>query len=324
MAGTLVGIANTQQHDVNGGPLSNCLCTVFAGGTTTPSNTFQDIGLLIPAQNPLVGDASGRIPLFFLADGTYHVRLTDQFGNMANGGFDIPQIPSIGASLSGGGGTPVDPTTVASTGDVKWRLENNVIIPGWVRINGRTIGNATSGATERANADTQALWIYIYSTYTDAICPVIGGRGAGALVDYNANKQITLLDGRDRGIFGLDDMGNVALNGLAASPFTKGTAIIGGASGGEAAHTLTTAELAVHLHANTHVDPGHGHTFDRNSAQIAVIQQGSTGVDQFAVWATVATSTNQTGIVYTNVNAGGGGAHNNSPLFLLGTLFWKL
>lgn len=331
MAGTIVGIANSQQHDVNGGPLSNCLCTVFAGGTTTPTNVFQDIGLLIPAQNPLVGDSSGRIPLFFVADGTYHVRLTDQFGNMNNGGFDIPQIPSIGASASGGGGTVVDPTTVASTGDVKWRLENNIIIPGWVRINGRTIGNAASGATERANADTQALWIYAYTTYSDTLCPVVGGRGAGALVDYNANKQLTLLDSRGRSIFGLDDMGSTNINNLAAAPFTKGTAIIGGASGGENAHTLTLAETAAHTHPNSLVDPSHFHPaqvgIGTNAAgNVALGPNGGAGTMIGIQTDGGAHTTNAgfTGMTITNGSAGNGASHNNIPLLLLGTLFWKL
>src|SRR6185437_7488748 len=177
-----------------------------------------------------------------LADGIYHVRLTDQFGQMSNGDFDIPQIPSIGASTSGGGGSAVDPTTIAATGDLKWRLEDTTI-SGWVRINGRTIGSSSSGASERANADTQALFIYIWNTYADTICPVLGGRGASGLADFNANKQITLLDGRDRSIFGLDTMGNSALGGMVGVTFTKGNAATGGASGGTNALTLLTTNL---------------------------------------------------------------------------------
>src|SRR6185312_4613907 len=242
MAGTLVGISNAQQNDNNGRPLANCLLTIFAGGTTTPSLVYQDIGLVLPAPNPLVGDLSGRIPPFYLADGIYHVRLTDQFGQMSNGGFDIPQIPSIGASTSGGGGSAVDPTTIAATGDVKFRLENTTI-SGWVRLNGRTIGSASSGASERANADTQALFIYAWNTYSDAICPVLGGRGGSALADFNANKQITLLDARGSSIFGLDDMGNSALGAFTGVTFTKGSATTGGASGGTNALTLLTTNL---------------------------------------------------------------------------------
>jgi hypothetical protein len=121
MAGTFPGVSNTQQQDTNGDALSGAILTVYNGGTTILSNVFQDIGLAIPGPNPMTADASGRIPLFFVADGTYRVRLTDVFGSTANGGFDYPQIPSIGASSSGGGGSAVDPNSILQTGDVKWQ-----------------------------------------------------------------------------------------------------------------------------------------------------------------------------------------------------------
>lgn len=328
MSGTFPGTANTQQHDINGQPLAGALLTVYQGGSTSAlASTFQDIGLVIPASNPLVADASGRIPLFFVADGSYGLRLTDQFGLQGNGGFFYPQVPSIGASSSGGGGTPVDPTTVASTGDLKWRLES-ATIPGWVRINGRTIGNGSSGASERANADTQALFIYIWTTYADAICPVPGGRGASALADFNANKQITLLDARDRAIFGLDDMGNAALGGLTPAPFTKGNATTGGASGGEAAHTLAASELAAHSHPSALTDPGHSHPIKAGSSGGGTdhVTQGDFGAASLLPpGPTGPISVVSTGITINNANnTGGGGAHNNTPLFLLGTLLWKL
>lgn len=318
MAGCFPGTANTQQHDINGQPLANCILTVYQGGTTQLASTFQDIGLLIPAPNPLTADVTGRIPLFFVADGTYALRLTDQNGIQSNGGFFYPQIPSIGASSSGGGGTPVDPTTVASTGDVKWRLEQSTIA-GWVRVNGKTIGNASSGASERANADTQALFIYIWQTYANAISPVLGGRGASALADFNAGKQITLLDARDRTILGLDDMGNAALGGLGVVPFTTGNATTGGSSAGEAAHALSGTENGPHVHGIT--DPGHAHTAHvrgGNSPGQAIVQGGS--ADNFTI--NIAVDNATTGVTINS--AGAGTAHNNTPFVLLGTLFWKL
>lgn len=323
MSGTFPGTANCQQHDINGQPLANCILTVYQGGTTTLASTFQDIGLVIPAANPLVADATGRIPLFFVADGSYALRLTDQNGIQSNGGFYYPQIPSIGASSSGGGGSAVDPTTVASTGDVKWRLEDDTI-SGWVRIAGRTIGNASSGSSERANADCQALYTLIWTTYSqpsaNVVCPVVGGIGASALADFSANKQITLLDARDRAIVGLDTMGNAARNGFTGVPFTAGNPSAPGSSGGEAVHTLTASELAAHTHANTLSDPGHSHLY--NNAVGGGYQTGNT---PGGAQATQNTNASVTGITLTNAaNTGGGGAHNNMQPFLLGTLFWKL
>jgi hypothetical protein len=55
-------------------------------------------------------------------------------------------------------------------GDLKVRYGTGVL-SGFVRCNARTIGSATSGGTERQNADTQALFEYLWNT--DANNPVM-------------------------------------------------------------------------------------------------------------------------------------------------------
>lgn len=264
-----------------------------------------------------MGDATGRIPLFFVADGSYGLRLTDQNGVQSNGGFFYPQVPSIGASSSGGGGTPVDPTTVFSTGDVKWRLEESTI-SGWVRVNGRTIGNASSGASERANADCQALFIYVWSTFADAICPVLGGRGANALADFTASKQITLLDARGADIRGLDDMGNSALGSFTGVTFTTGNATTGGSTGGSNATTLLTTNLPPYTPAG-----GFSGTIKTNVPPL-----GSTGAlagGQNFVGPPVPVNADFSGFNFVGTPQGGTSAPFPAvPKCLLGTAFWKL
>jgi hypothetical protein len=333
MAGTFPGVSNTQQNGINGEPLAGAILTVYNGGTTVLSNVFQDIGLLIPAPNPLVADFSGRLPLFFVADGTYRVRLTDQFGSTANGGFDYPQVPSIGASSSGGGGTPVDPTTVLSTGDCKWQLINQPIA-GFVRLNGRTLGNAGSGASEYANANAQALFVYLFSNFSDAFCPVSGGRTT-ALNDFsNLLKTITLPDLRGTNIVGLDDMGNAAAGRFpAVVPFIQGNATTAYSLFGETQHILTTAELAAHNHPAFINDPTHTHNllfnpqlnqnFGANPANVVngnfgtplggFIQASATGV---RVWD--GATLDQTGL------RGSGSAHNIMQRGATVTFYMKL
>lgn len=70
---------------------------------------------------------------------------------------------------------------------------------GWVRLNGGTIGNAGSGASERANADAHDLYVLLWNEFDNTLCPVVGGRGASAENDWAANKKLTLPD--DRGYF---------------------------------------------------------------------------------------------------------------------------
>jgi hypothetical protein len=324
MAGTFPGVANTQQINADGQPLAGGNLTVFAGGASNLVIIYQDIGLTIPAQNPLPLDNTGRIPLFFVPDGTYRVRLTDASGVTSNGGFDLPQVPSIGASSSGGGGTPVDPTTVLSTGDVKWQPIQGVL-PGWVRINGRTIGGPTSGASERANNDTQPLFAFMWSNFSDSVCPVVGGRGASAAADFAASKQITLLDLRASTPFGLDDMGNAAANKLAGALFAQGNPTTAASKGGEAVHTLAKTELPVlGLVANV-TDPGHTHalnnatTIYRGTAPNVTVGAGGGGHTD-----DITAQSAMTGITAAIPEVGGGGAHNTMPGFLLGTWFWKL
>lgn len=272
MAGLFPGVCNGQNVDRNGLPQANAQLTVYQGGTLTLASCFQDIGLAIPAANPMTADQTGRLPFFYVADGVYRVRLIDSTGQLI---YDYPQVASIGASSSGGGGSAVDVTSVFSTGDELWKKIGG-IRSGWVRQNARTIGSATSGASERANADCQALFLYLWTNYPNAKCPVVGGRGASASIDWAANKQITLPDMRGRGPFGIDGMGNSRANVIPdtnVSSSGDGGDSDGG-TGGEANHTLTVAEMPSH----THVISAHTHS-GTTGAGSAHHHTGTTGTE---------------------------------------------
>lgn len=79
-----------------------------------------------------------------------------------------------------------------TTGDAKLTLKTTAD-NGWVLSNDGTIGNASSSATTRANADTASLFEFLWNTFSDAIAPVSSGRGASAAADFAANKTIQLL-----------------------------------------------------------------------------------------------------------------------------------
>jgi hypothetical protein len=206
------------------------------GTVATRQDSFQDTGLTNANQWPLPSDAYGRIPMFYVASGSIHVRLTDPGGLVI---FDYPNMLVIGPSGGGGGGGSVDPTSILSTGDVKFRISAETLT-GWVRMNGNTIGNAVSGATERANADTQALFIYLWNLGNGLSS---GGRGASGLADFNANKAIFLFDMRGNSLVGLDTMGTSAAGRLNGALFNFGNASTPASVGGEATHTITQAQL---------------------------------------------------------------------------------
>jgi microcystin-dependent protein len=309
MAGS-ISLSLSQQFDSLGKPLNGGQLFTYAAGTTTPQSAYQDTGLTIPWPNPITLDAAGRVPAFYLADGSIKVRLTDSKGVVQ---INADNLLVIGPSSGGGGGGGVDATTILQTGQlVHWYGTGNQT--GFVRCNGRSIGSSTSGATERANADTQALFTFLWNN--DGSLAVSGGRGVSPAADWAANKNIALPDFRGRVLAGLDDMGNSAAGRLTATYFGSLGTTLGVANGSES-HTLTTAELASHAHAIT--DPGHNHTGGASFPGGGTTIPGGTGGPQLN---TPNTGNSTTGITINN--AGGGGAHANVQPTALITIYQKL
>lgn len=135
-------------------------------------------------------------------------------------------ITGIGAGLS------------ADVGDIKASVRATAPT-GWLLCVG-TIGNASSGATRRANADTLALFTFLWDGMSDANAPVSGGRGASAAADFAANKTITLPDTRERVIAGY--------NGGGAGLISSSMTVALGEKGGAGEVTLGINQLPPHSH----------------------------------------------------------------------------
>jgi hypothetical protein len=309
----------SQQLDEFGKPLSGCkLYTIQAGTVATPQNSYQDSSLTLVNPNPLTCDSAGRLPQFFLADGSIKVRLTKSNGTNV---VTADGILVVGASSGGGGGSPVDPTTILATGDQKLRYGTGVL-SGFVRANARTIGSATSGATERANSDCQALFEYLWGA--DANLAVSGGRGVSANADWVANKTLTLPDQRGRGLAGLDDMGNSAAGRLTSTYFGT-TATVLGAVGGSESQTLTAAQVPSITSANT------GSIALSVSSTVNDIVRGPVAVTSggVVIGGSTSSSVNSTGtlaigaVPVTSNNTGGQAHPIVSPTMLL-TIYIKL
>lgn len=138
-----------------------------------------------------------------------------------------------------------------STGDVKLTIKN-VADPGWVIMNDGSIGNAASGATTRANADTQALFELVWNNIINTWCPVqdsIGAavtRGASATADFNANRRIVL----------------PRVLGRALAAAGAGTGLTSRQLGqylGTETHLLSQTETPLKSHTHGVSDPGHAH-----------------------------------------------------------------
>jgi hypothetical protein len=258
-AGTIFGLPLSQQFLENGDPMAGGNLYIYEGGTSTPAQAYESFGLSAGTElpQPIPLDSSGRIPEFWLADGSYRVRLTDADGNEI---YDINSTTAIGASSgTGGGGDSVAEADIFQTGDIMWQPVTGTR-SGWVRANARTIGSSSSGATERANADTETLFLFLWNNFSNTLCPVSGGRGGSAAADWAANKRIATLDMRGRAAFGMDTMGN-STAGVTDSATTAGVAM------GEqefflSQDQLPTVNFEVDVDSHTHTGPSHSHTAD--------------------------------------------------------------
>jgi microcystin-dependent protein len=167
----------------------------------------------------------------------------------------------------------VDPVAVSgwSTGDAKLTLKN-VPDPGWVLMQDGTIGSATSGASNRANADCQPLFILMFNNITDAWCPITTSTGAAttraaqgtAAAAWAANCRMALPR----------QLGRTLAVGGAGSGLTNRQL---GSTLGVETHIQTISEMPSHVH--TYSDPGHSHGVV--SAQPLVI--GNPGAPTVAV-----------------------------------------
>lgn len=227
-----------------------------------------------------------------------------------------------------------------------WQYLGTTAPTGWVRGNGRTIGNASSSATERANADTEDLFEFLWTNFADAQCAVSTGRGSSAAADYAANKTITLPDLRGRAFFGLDDMGATAAARLGAVVTDETT---NGASGGTETVALTEAQNAAHTHAVTGNTGSHTHSFSATTSSETVTYtdtirgtvnnasntpysfDANTGETTASRTSSAHTHTvsgtsggSTASISLTSASSGSGDAHSNMPPAWLGTYIIKL
>lgn len=193
---------------------------VVADGTTGIVSVITGVENASPVA-PVITENS--IPLCQIALATSTTAITN---------FLITDERPIMLTSSGGGDF--------TTGDVKLTYKT-VADDGFVLADDGSIGSVASGASNRANSDTLNLFTLLYDNMSDAECSVSGGRGANAVADFAADKNLTipLTLGRALAIAGVG-------SGL--------TSRILGSTLGEEDHIQLESELDAHTHG--YVDNG--------------------------------------------------------------------
>jgi len=197
----------TTYYDENGQIASGAKAFFFEANTNTPLTVYTDQALTTPHAFPVVASSRGVLPVIYLPYTDYRVLIRSAADVTI---YDAPYVPNE-APPSSGGGLVVTSTQIYRTGYVLMSPFDDPI-DGFVRMNGRTLGSASSGATEYAGADGHDLFVKLYSKYSDTRAPVSGGRGSSAEDDWAANKTITIPSSRGRVLIGSDTMGNSAAN----------------------------------------------------------------------------------------------------------------
>lgn len=311
----------------------------FSSGTTIESSAvnanFSDIGTEITGSLPRDGQA-GMTGQLKAASGTAAAPGMT-FGADLDTGFYRSGANEIGVAAGGSNVATISSSGIAdSSGVVITAIPTGAMMmfgattapTGWVRANGRTLGNASSSATERANADTEDLFSFLWTNYADSVCAVSSGRGASAAADYAANKTIGLPDTRGRAFFGLDDMGSTAASRLGAVITSQTT---NGASGGTETHTLTEAQLPSHTHTGTTASDGtHTHGMSdgavyNNTPSTTAFSYDTTAANTLYIDNNRATDSGGAHThTFTTASAGSGTAHSNMPPAFLTTFIIKL
>lgn len=276
----------------NGAAAAGAKAYFFEGGLTTPKTVYEEAAETTAHDNPVLADANGRFPEVHIPYGSYGVKVTTSGGTQLYYHTNIPNADPVEASEDS-----VDENALLQTG--RWMFTTDTgDLAGYVRANGRTIGNSASSATERANDDTEDLFTFLWNKHANGILAVSGGRGASAAADFAANKNIALPDFRNATLVGAGDMGNSDLGQGYGGSFTTGNATTPGSVGGANTHTLTEAQMAAHLHTVS-------------------LTSGSGGAHSHAVSGTTSAGSSHAHAVSDNTNAEA--AHTHSvPMSLAG------
>lgn len=211
-----------------------------------------------------------------------------------------------------------------SPGEYKF-TGNSTPDAGWLMSNGRTVGNASSNGTLRANADTEDLFAVLWNSYANAEAAIYDSagvastRGANAAADYAANKAIATINMAAAVPMGLDDLGIGDQGRISVITPANGKIV------GAETTTLLTANLPITTPAGTVSKPtitlANG-TNQFQTTSLVALNAGATGLGGGSGVSSVVniTASLDSTPQFTGTPFGSGTAHSNVQTSALG--YW--
>jgi hypothetical protein len=228
-----------------------------------------DVAFQLPDYDTSGADTTIPVPeagkvLSWSEDGSALVNETPQHTILENGSVTAPKIADRAVTVEK---LPVG--QYWTTGDAKLTIKTTPD-SGWIMADDGTIGDASSGASNRANADTESLYTLLWTNLPDAVAPVTGGRGASAAEDFAAHKPI--------------QVGTIVGRALAVAGAGSGlTARALGEILGEETHQLTIEEGPEHKHTIPWGEHAWTPPWGKNTNYTN--QSGASGMDSDNIWA---------------------------------------
>ena len=217
---------------------------VFLGNTADITKLREGLGLGTAAFLN-VGTGANNIPqmanlraLAFLDKLDSLDQITDGLitgGKLANNTIPLNKMATgpansiIGYNASG---QPVAIGGAVPTG-AEMFFKRTSVPAGWIGAIGGTIGNLLSGANNRADADTFALYELWWAEFNNAVLPIytstglLSTRGANAAADFAAGKRLTVFDPRSTVIRAADIGRNVDYYTINANIYAGNPVIVG-------------------------------------------------------------------------------------------------
>lgn len=222
---------------VTNAELATAAAYTLKGNATGSTASVTDIS--IPALTLKASPVSGDIVLLVDSAASNALKYTTA-GALASAG----SVASIGGStgvITLAGGLTISANILTdgwTAGDAKLTFKTTADT-GWIMADDGSIGDGSSSATTRANADTSALFTILYNNITALVVQDSSGstvaRGANAAADFAAHRRLVIPKTLGR---------SIAIAG-AGSGLTSRTL---GATAGAETETPTTAKTAAHTH----------------------------------------------------------------------------